>query len=391
MKKNLKVIIIAVILAAAAALTAVIVINSKNSIATDDPDCLYKYKLKRDGKGIAVTVTGDFGEGYSWINEDSGAISTEAVPVKNASAKGVFNVTSTGDGAGTLALILQKDAGIISDAKYEIDISFYSDISGTFQVAECSHKELSGSSIFDEEKGHSYAYSYNSEGNLVAVLEKKEDSASAISIDNPGIVMITPEESEATAAKYDFMPMAEGKCTVKICSVGEKKALELSLDVNENYEIKVKSHKLIDYDYNAEEAEKPEKDPEEPGKNIETNVKLLSGAVLADKGEISLRETISSYYDAEWLIFTMGEDEYTYYASPESPATIFNDYCGVKLKTEKKVKVGESAGKLYESTYGFVVIWQNSEGTTFAVENANKDNVLTVASELYAMNPVYVK
>lgn len=373
----------------AVALTLIIILSHSVGKPADDPDCRFPYTFTEKENGILVTVKGAPDEGCSWQLMTDGLSSVSVGDFKTDSKKTTFLVTPVSFGAQSVTLAMLADgADGAQDCRYTITIDFMSGQTGGLSVLHSGHREYEGKRSFTSPDGHTYAYSFGTDGSLYVTIAGTAGQYWSAGADRSGIVdtvEVGEQEEETDTALFRISPTAPGSVNVWFVGTDVEQAIVMTVE-NTSGVLTVTELTHTAYDAQQREQEKQRHDVEDKVGVIT----LPDGSDMTSCSLFSLRDELGIKWTPARVMFTLDGREWEYDAGLFSSADTLRAYCGLSDETASASVIGGHQAWVGTADDMVSVVWTHDDGCVFAIRAADvtTQELLTLAERMDGLNPL---
>lgn len=274
----------AILAALVIALIVILILGGNQYQPASDPECRFTYSYCTEGSTLLVKIEGDFDEGCVWTAEGyrEGVLKVGKTEEKRGCS--VFRVEPVGIGASPVSFRLGKEAGTLTDLRYEILLSASVDEENKVSAAGSRYWEYEP--LSENGEGTAHPYTFAGAGNGAAALLIGNSGEYGWMAAGEALRFVSVETSHIgegeTVYRISGIGDGEGSLIFFDEDVGEK--LTLSVKASEDGGAKILSHAMSVYDKNAEILDENERSVREM--TGLTGVPAGAGEIVWDWGKV---------------------------------------------------------------------------------------------------------
>ena len=390
MKKKLIIFAAIVVAVLGVALLVVALLGKKNKQNPQDPDSEYQYSFRNEEKNIIISVKGNFKEEHTWHIENDREDVVKA-SVKSVTAKKTEILAEpAGRGTATVVLALEND-DLMPDRLYELHITLSVDVDGSMTIVNSTHRDCQPKEKHGTDTEHPYEFILKNDGSLQVYVmnvktgimkvscEPKEFALVNFELTDTGIKIENSDQTEQQIL-YNIRALQEGTGTVFLIDTEDGKALKLTLTADEELDIQVDAHEIVDYDYEAENT-----------KDVNEEAEKLVGK-LTIPGASDVKCKVYDVWEADGTTRRAVSYDLTYngkkclfLAVPGASAELMRDYICMMESEETEITLEGKKASLYADAYALA--WMD-DGVGCGVVTDSVEAVKKLASEIMKANPV---
>ena len=233
------------------ALVVILILGGKQYTPASDPECRFDYSYCTEENALLVKIEGEFDEGCVWTAGGfrEGILKVEKTGEKKDSA--VFRIEPVGIGASPISFTLGKEAGTLTDRRYEILISASVDSENKVSAAGSKYWEYEPLAVSGEGTAHPYTLAGAGNGAAALLIGNSGESGWRAAGEAKSYVSVETLPGEDGEAVYRIAGIGSGEGTLVFFNEKAGEKLTLSVRASADGTVKILSHAMSAY--NAEE------------------------------------------------------------------------------------------------------------------------------------------
>lgn len=241
------------------ALICVLILGGKQFKPASDPDCRFDYSYCTEGNTLLVKIEGDFDEGCSWNANGfrEGTVKVSKKEEKRGSV--VFLVEPVGIGTTPISFTLGKEAGKLTDLRYEILITASVDDEKKVSADGSKYWEYEPLSANGEGSAHPYTVAGAENGGAAILIANSGEFAWKVVGEAKSFVRVETETDGEGGSVYRIAGIGTGEGTLILYDEKAGEKLTLSVRTSDDGTAKILSHAMSAYDKNTESLDENER------------------------------------------------------------------------------------------------------------------------------------
>ncbi len=241
------------------ALIVILILGGNQYQPASDPECRFSYSYCTEGSTLLVKIEGDFDEGCVWTAEGyrEGVLKVGKAEDKRGCT--VFRVEPVGIGTSPISFRLGKEAGTLTDLRYEILISASVDDENKVEAAGSRYWEYGPLSVNGAGSAHPYTLAGAGNGASAILIGSSGEFAWKVVGEAKSLVRVETASDGEGGSVYRIAGIGTGEGTLILYDEKAGEKLTLTVNASDDGTAKILSHAMSAYDKNAESLDENER------------------------------------------------------------------------------------------------------------------------------------